>query len=87
MQETRKEDVCSRLKNAYSLNKSVLFFSRLAAAKKANVKNPDNLNEDEVQDLESDLQAEAHESELNLFQQNVLKEITEKHPSYFDRYN
>ena len=61
------------------------FFSRLAAAKKANIQNSDDLNEEEIQDLECDYQAEAHESELHQLQQDVLRKVTEKHPIYFDR--
>ncbi len=34
------------------------FFSRLSAAKKAGIKNPDDLNEDDINDIEKDLEAE-----------------------------
>ena len=63
------------------------FFSRLAAAKTANVQNPADLKEKDIQDLESDFEAEQYETEMQQLRQDVAAEVTERHPIYYERFN
>ena len=63
------------------------FFSRLAAAQRNNVQNPEELIEDDVRDLESDSQAERYETELQQLHQGIIAEVTEKHPICYERFN
>ena len=49
--------------NAYERSRSIQFFSRLAATRKNNVQNPADLIDDNIQDLESDSQAQQSELE------------------------
>ena len=62
-------------------------FSRLAAAQRKNVQNPADLIEDDVQDLESDSQAEQYETELQQLRQGIIAEVAEKHPICYERFN
>jgi len=63
------------------------FFSRLAAAKTANVQNPADLKEKDIQDLESDFEAEQYETEIQQLRQDVAAEVAERHPIYYERFN
>ena len=63
------------------------FFSRLAAAKRANVQNPTALKEKDIQDLESDFEAEQYETEIQQLRQDVAAEVAERHPIYYERFN
>ena len=63
------------------------FFSRVAAAKRANVQNPADLKEKDIQDLESDFEAEQYETEIQQLRQDVAAEVAERHPIYYERFN
>jgi len=65
------------------------FFSRLAAAKRANVQNPADLKEKDIQDLESDFEAEQYEyeTEMQQLRQDVAAKVAERYPIYYERFN
>ena len=63
------------------------FFSRLAAAKRADVQNPADLKEKDIQDLKSDFEAEQYETEMQQPRQDVAAEVAERHPIYYERFN
>lgn len=63
------------------------FFSRLSAARKAGIKNPDDLSDDLINDVEKDLESEEHEMAISQLRGVILNEVTEKHPIYYDRFN
>ena len=48
---------------------------------------PADLKEKDIQDLESDFEAEQYEPEMQQLRQDVTAEVAEWHPIYYERFN
>ena len=62
-------------------------FSRMAAAKRKGVLDASSVNDDEVQDVLDDMEAENHENNRQAIRKDAIEVASESHPIIYDRYD
>ena len=62
-------------------------FSRMSAAKRKGALDPSSVNDNEVQDILDDMEAEYYEDNRSAICNAAIQEATESHPIIYDRYD